>query len=133
MSILSTLSQSSGMRGGLTPLCSLTECSSLWSAPCRRRAQRMQNTSASHNEQPARLVVTWVLLIPLLYFSGGLWFQNRLVGYESGAYAPLAHQQTGETAVTSLIAYALLFLPLGSRAIYLTPLLKRNPVFVALP
>jgi exopolysaccharide production protein ExoQ len=93
----------------------------------------MQNTSASHNEQPARLVVTWVLLIPLLYFSGGLWFQNRLVGYESGAYAPLAHQQTGETAVTSLIAYALLFLPLGSRAIYLTPLLKRNPVFVALP
>lgn len=92
----------------------------------------MPDTSASLTEHPVRLVVTWVLLIPLLYFSDGLWFQNRFVGYELGTYAPLAHQPTGEATVTALIAYALLLIPVSSRAMHLIPLLKRNLVFVAM-
>lgn len=96
--------------------------------------QKFDANCARHNQHVYHLVITWVLLIPLIYFAGGDWFQNErgnndLVGqYGSLAAAP----QMVVNTVTGLAIFAIIFFLIFVRMKSILAVCRKHLVFMAL-
>ena len=84
----------------------------------------------------SHLVVTWVLMMPLLYFAsqGSFWFQNAASNNaQSGGFNSLAViSQTREHTAVALMVFVMALVPIFSSLKNLNNVVKTNKIFVIL-
>lgn len=98
-------------------------------------AGAVRGTSASLDQKMAYLVVSWILMIPLLYYAGGFWWETQGLNnrFQGDFKAIVDPSHTARNAVTTLAIFVILtwlFLP-HVRSIAAT--CRDNLVLAALP
>jgi O-antigen ligase len=67
-----------------------------------------ENTGVRSAQPVSQLVVSWVLMIPLMYYAGGFWVRNARGNNELGSFGSLANApQTAEDLVTPAVVLAI--------------------------
>jgi len=71
----------------------------------------IREAGARSNQTVVQLVVSWILMIPLLYYAGGWWWQTEQYNnrFEGDFRAVMAQSQTAENTITFLVLFAIVF------------------------
>src|SRR5579859_5394923 len=88
---------------------------------------------ASHSV--AHLLVSWVLIIPLLFYAQGIWFQNDRMNdrFASDFGAIVSQSQTAQNTITTLVIFAIIFWFAAPWVSKILDTCRKNPVLIALP
>lgn len=74
-----------------------------------------------------RLIIVWVILLPLVYFAGGFWFQNHTFGAAAlGLESFAGEERAAERLQTMLVVFPIVMVALASRLRSLGRVCRRN-------